>query len=81
LEKSEPFALRDVPAVRSVSLLMFQIWLSRVCSISEQRQKPVACRVYKNHATILHVRCAADHILDRAAQTNTVPAQRNLPFR
>jgi hypothetical protein len=60
---------------------MFQIWLSRVCSISEQRRKPVACRVYKNHTTILHVRCAADHILDRAAQTNTVPAQRNLPFR
>ena len=31
---------------------MFQIWLSRVCSISEQRRKPVACRVYKNHTTI-----------------------------
>ena len=75
LEKSEPFALCHSPTVVGPAIYQQIIWLSRVCSISEQRRSQWTVE-FKRTTRLFCTYCAgADHILDRSPQTNTVPAQ------
>ena len=69
-EKSEPFALCHSPTVVGPVIYQYIIWLSRVCSISEQRRKPTGSIVFSNTSLNKRIRfsyssrgCSAMNVL------------------